>query len=73
MNYFAAMKKVVSENSDDYRAYFTDEELAETPAQRKVRLQAKKATPVPKGSCKRCGVHIGRGLWRHEQSCDGAA
>lgn len=73
MNYFEALKKVTMERDDDYRAYYTDQELEETPAQRLVRLKAEREAPVvPKGTCKKCGEHIGRGLWRHEQACEGS-
>lgn len=69
MSYFEAYSKLTADS--DYRAYYSDDELLETPAQRKARLAAEKAAPVGKGCCKKCGEHIGRGLWRHERSCDG--
>lgn len=31
----------------------------------------KAADPARKGTCQRCGKHIGKGLYRHELSCRG--
>lgn len=72
MNYHAAYIDALEEDGDSERSLYTEQELLETPNQRKARLQAEKAAPVAKGCCKKCGEHIGRGLWRHEQSCGGA-
>lgn len=66
MTDFAAYRRVLAKMDDDYRAYYTDEELAETPAQRKARLQA---PATPKGVCPKCNEHIGRGLHMHMKAC----
>ncbi len=64
----AELEAIYAEFEDDY-AYYTDEELAETPAQRKARLA--KVKPVAKGHCRKCGAHIGRGVAFHEKVCAG--
>lgn len=57
-----------------YMAYIDAEEWEESPNQRRERLalerKAKLGTKsVPKGTCKICGEHIGRGIARHEKAC----
>lgn len=75
---WAKMREVMGADEDDYRAYYTDEELEETPAQRKVRLAAyraakenAKAAKHRPGVCPKCGEHIGRGIIFHVRACDG--
>lgn len=63
----AALRKVLAAD-DDYRAYYTDEELAESPAQRKARMAR---LAVPKGTCPKCGEHIGKGIHFHMKACNG--
>lgn len=63
----AAIRKYLAADDDD-RAYYSDEELAETPAQRKARLAA---PVVPKGTCPKCGEHIGKGIHFHVKACNG--
>lgn len=67
MTDFAAYKKILATMDDD-RAYFTDEELAESPAERKARLAA---ASLPKGTCPQCRVHIGKGVHFHVKHCKG--
>lgn len=59
---------ILDEWESDY-AYYTDEELAESPRERKARLAAERE--VPKGHCRKCGAHIGRGVAFHEKACNG--
>lgn len=79
---WAALRKVMSSQDDEYRAYYTDEELAETPAQRKARMQNRfmaeavekvaAANPgLPKGTCPKCREYIGRGVHFHAKACNG--
>lgn len=49
-------------------AYYSDEELAETPAERADRIKAAK---TPKGVCHKCGKHIGKGIAFHTKACNG--
>lgn len=63
-----ATNPVLNYLNDFSYAYYTDEELAETPAQRKTRLAKSK---IAKGVCSKCGKHIGRGLHFHEKACQG--
>lgn len=67
-----ATKEVLEILTADERAYYTDEELAETPAQTQARLrleQLKRNTP--KGVCPKCGKHVGKGIARHTEACNG--
>jgi len=51
-------------------AYFTEEELEETPAQMDSRLRRKRQkAATPKGHCPKCGKHIGRGVAFHMKAC----
>lgn len=56
----------------DDRSYYSDEELAETPAERMERIRADQLRKIaPKGTCRKCGKHIGRGIAFHERACRG--
>lgn len=56
----------LEDHFDDYSRY-TDQELAESPNDRKARLAGEQ--DVPKGTCRKCGQHIGKGIHFHERAC----
>lgn len=56
--------------SDEY-SHYTDDELAESPNQRKARLARKQSQVAEKGHCRKCGQHVGRGVGLHEMRCAG--
>jgi hypothetical protein len=52
------------------QAYATDQyeqaaELVKEPETKKVEK------PVKKGYCRKCGVRVGRGVYGHQQKCNG--
>lgn len=67
-----ATKEVLEILTADDRSYYSDEELAETPAETQARIRHEQAMrSVPKGTCWKCGKHIGKGIAKHVEACDG--
>lgn len=65
-------KQVLEILASDERSYYTDQELEETPAETQARLQREYLQRhAPKGTCWKCGKHIGKGIAKHTEACDG--
>lgn len=53
------------------QAYATDDKREAASEPTKEPVAKRVAKPVKKGYCGKCGVRIGRGVYGHQQKCDG--